>query len=69
MIIKKVWQPLEVPLVDQLQYVLEKLFVMLVLDKDTFTVCAKLAVSPKGANISRLMSNVIPYAITLLLEK
>ena len=51
------------------QCVLEKWFVMLVLDKDTFTVCAKLNVPPKGANVSRLMLNVIPDAITLLLVK
>ena len=41
--------------------------VMLVLD--TFTVCAKLYVSPNGANMSKLISNIIPDAITLLLVK
>ena len=31
--------------------VLEKWSVMLVLDKDTFSVCEKLDVPPKGANV------------------
>ena len=42
---------------------------MLVLDKDPFYVCEKLDVPPKGANVSRLMLNVIPDGITLLLGK
>ena len=49
--------------------VLEKWSVMLVLDKDTSSVCEKLDMPPKGANVSRLMLNVIPDSITLLLAK